>query len=112
MEPLQVQPHPVRVNLRVMAKKRYSPFPNGLGLEPLRWFSVIIQDTHWWGGAYDPSAGMQSVYSTAPAGLAFNVTESTNRQTKQTTNLRKVLRIKKKNLEKICCHPITPRANI
>ena len=66
----QVLPLWARVDLGAMVIKEYSAFPKApVLLEPhSRLFSVIIQDTCWWGSYL--SAEKQLVYSTTPADWA------------------------------------------
>ena len=73
IKPYQVVLQQVRVDLGVMAKKRYSASPKTPGLEPEHQ-SVYIQSTHWWGSYL--SAEMQSVYPTAPADCAKTINSS------------------------------------
>ncbi len=64
--PYQVQPFLARVDRGAMAMKGCSAFPKApASLEPYHQIVVIFR-TLIVGGEYYPSAGVQSVYSTAP----------------------------------------------
>ena len=67
-ETLKITTNPVKVDLAVMAKKRYSTLPKDPKQEPHYQIQIsVISETLVRGGALPPPAEKQSVYSPASA---------------------------------------------